>query len=118
VAYPAAGGGVAIWQEPVQGEPQSLFVLKPGSPGRKPIRVAGSSNGNAVTNGTDALWVTSSDALSLALIANPTNPLIFAADDLYVSARWSMSGSIVGWGTQPTSGDKRPITLHVARILG
>jgi hypothetical protein len=116
VAYPMAANGLLAWQEPIQGDPTSVWVKAEGSAEAAPIRLTGDRNqGNVVTGRGFVLWLDGTGQLvvrdSGARAAAATLP---NQDHLSIAARWTTHDDMLAWVNEDSTNAR--YTLYTATV--
>ncbi len=106
VAYPRAGNGVLVWQEPLQGDPMSIWAMPDGVTGANPVALTETANqGNAYPGAGFGLWLDGDGMLSVRDLTLKGGPIRLPDQDkLSIAARWSVLGNTVAW----VNGDGSP----------
>lgn len=115
-AYPSAGGNVAVWQEPLDGDPQAIWAVNLAS--RCPARAVWlePNEGNAVAGNGFVAWLQDGGIAAASLRNGPT---VSVSKEAAVATRLAADGDLLAWG-QPTvaSQPDKSTTLHIARVSG
>lgn len=110
--------GGLTWQEPLMGDPTSIWFM-PLSPPGKPIKVA--DGGSNVYPGRGfVMWLTPAQQREKLVARQPCSsaePLQIAGDDLDIGARWMAYADRIVWATDVGVGDEARVTVHVAQLI-
>ena len=117
VANPEVGGGFAVWQQPAQGDPMSVWALNLGRPGARPFALlSGANEGNAIAGDGFAAYLNTDDALVVVPLDHTRGReqvVVPAAANLSIISRWAASGSLLTWVTGKRGATQ---TIHVTQV--
>ncbi len=116
VAYPWASNGVLAWQEPIAGDPDSIWGERDDDPSATPVEItAGRNQGNAVPGQGFVVWL--NGQLALRPLDSVTPRTMLPDQHPNIPLRWAALGHTVAWASgQATPQD--PLVIYLAQVGG